>query len=452
MSLVRNLILGVAFALAFGAAGAFAQSETSLHSETPQGDAPADVQAPGTAAVRPTLNEGIAAVVNDEIVSTYDLRQRMLLLMVTSGVQPTEQNIPEIQREALRSLVDEHLQMQEIRRIEQKQKDLHLEATPKEIDDEIKGMAEQNNIKAEQLLGTLKSAGVDAQTLRDQLGAQMAWRHYMGGRFGSEIHIGDEQIAASEARLLASSQKSQYLVSEIFLDAARVGGQTSAEDGANQLVAQIKQGAPFPAVARQFSALPTAANGGDSGWLNADEIQPALETALEGMRPGQMSGPIPVKDGVYILLLRDKRAGSNATVVDLKQAAIRLPETASAEDVAAASAKLEKLKAEFTGCKDLEVDASKMSGVVAGDLGQTEITDLSPDFRQVVDTLKVGQIGGPVRTRAGVHLIAVCGRHASGAKAASRDDIENRLYGEQLSMIARRFLRDLRNSATIESR
>jgi peptidyl-prolyl cis-trans isomerase SurA len=342
--------------------------------------------------------------------------------------------------------------MQEIKRIEEKQKDLHLQATPKEIDEEIQGMAEQNNIKPAQLLGTLKAAGVQPQTLREELGAQLAWRHYMGGRFGSSIRIGDEQIAEAEARILASSQKAQYLLSEIFIDASRVGGQKAAEDGADQLIAQMQKGAPFQAVARQFSALPTAANGGDSGWLTSAEIQAPIETALETMRPGQMSGPIPVTDGVYIVLLRDKRAGAKATLIDLKQAAVRLPENASAADVAAATEKLDALKATFTSCKDLEADASKVTGVVAGDLGQTDITDLSPDFRQVVDTLKVGQIGGPVRTKAGLHLVAVCGRHASGAHAPTHDDIENRLYGEQLSMISRRFLRDLRNSATIESR
>ena len=443
MSLVRNLLFGAAVATALVGA-AFAQDDAPT--------APAAAPGPSSAQPAPTMNEGIAAVVNDEIISTYDLRQRMLLVMVTSGVQPTPQNIAEIQQEALRNLVDEHLQMQEIKRIEEKQKDLHLQATPKEIDEEIQGMAEQNNIKPAQLLGTLKAAGVQPQTLREELGAQLAWRHYMGGRFGSSIRIGDEQIAEAEARILASSQKAQYLLSEIFIDASRVGGQKAAEDGADQLIAQMQKGAPFQAVARQFSALPTAANGGDSGWLTSAEIQAPIETALETMRPGQMSGPIPVTDGVYIVLLRDKRAGAKATLIDLKQAAVRLPENASAADVAAATEKLDALKATFTSCKDLEADASKVTGVVAGDLGQTDITDLSPDFRQVVDTLKVGQIGGPVRTKAGLHLVAVCGRHASGAHAPTHDDIENRLYGEQLSMISRRFLRDLRNSATIESR
>jgi peptidyl-prolyl cis-trans isomerase SurA len=441
MSLARSLVLGLAATLAVSGIS---------HAQA------ADIAAPPLEAapkpVRGQLGESVAAIVNDEVISTYDLRQRMLLLMVTSGVQPTEQNVAEVQREAMRSLIDEHLEMQEIRHVEEKQKDLHMEPSAKEIDDEIDDMAQQNRVKPAQLLSTLKAAGIAPETLREQLTAQMAWRHYMGGRFGSNIRIGDEQVAAAEARAVAAAEKSQYLVSEIFIDASRVGGQQQAAEGAQQLEAQIKQGAPFPAVARQFSALPTAANGGDAGWLVSGEIQPMLESVLADMRPGQMSPPVTAPDGVYILLLRDKRSGAGATLVSLKQAAVRLPADATPQQLAAAQTKLDTLKDEFTGCSSLEQQASKIDGVVAGDLGDTDISELTPEFKTVVSPLKVGEVGGPVRTKAGLHLVALCGRHSSSAKAPTKDDLENRLYGEQLSMVARRFLRDLRNSATIENR
>jgi len=441
MSLARSLVIGLAATLAV--------SGTSYAQAADIGSpAPDTVQKP----VRGQLGESVAAIVNDEVISTYDLRQRMLLLMVTSGVQPTEQNVAEVQREAMRSLVDEHLEMQEIRHVQEKQKDLHLEPTAKEIDGEIDDMAQQNSVKRAQLLSTLTAAGIAPETLRDELTAQMAWRHYMGGRFGSNIHIGDEQIASAEARALASAQKTQYLVSEIFIDASRVGGPQQAADGAQQLEAQIKQGAPFPAVARQFSALPTAANGGDGGWIVSGDLPPALESVLADMRPGQMSAPVTTSGGVYIVLLRDKRSGAGSVVVNLKQAAVRLPTDASPDQVAAAQTKLDALKDKFTTCADLESEAGKFSGVVAGDLGETDVNELTPEFKTLVEPLKVGQIGGPVRTKAGLHLVALCERRASGAKAPTKDDLENRLYGEQLSMVARRFLRDLRNSATIENR
>ena len=101
----------------------------------------------------------LAATVNDEVISTYDLQQRMLLLIVTSGVQPTEQNAPELQREALRGLIDERLQLQEIHRVQQKQK-VTVEPSDKEVDDELTDLARANNMKLEGLAHQLSLAGV----------------------------------------------------------------------------------------------------------------------------------------------------------------------------------------------------------------------------------------------------------------------------------------------------
>ncbi len=459
MSLRRNLktlsVIGAAIAPAMMIMGAQSYAQTSRPQPAPAlatPDAPAESAPPAAPKLHPLMGEGVAAIINDEIISSYDLRQRMRLLVATSGVQPTPENLPQIEREALRSLVDEHLQMQEVRDIEGKQKDLHLEPTEKDIDQTIGDMAKQSGVTREKLIDTLRSDNVDTVTLRDQIRARMSWERYIGARFRDNVEVGDNQVKAAYERANLAAEKPQYEVSEIFLDAARVGSQRAAEDGAQQLSAQLQQGASFQAVARQFSNLPTAANGGDEGWVNADDLRPELLAALDQMKPGQVSKPIAVSDGVYILELRDKRAGAATEVVELKQAEISLPAAASAEQVAAAKGELETLRHRITGCDSVDAQAAKSPGVVAGDLGETDLKDLRPSFQTAIAHLKVGQVSEPVRTDAGLHLIVVCERHAGGARAVTRADIEDKLRGEQFDMFARRFLRDLRNSATIETR
>jgi peptidyl-prolyl cis-trans isomerase SurA len=402
---------------------------------------------------RPKLSESVAAIVNDEVISSYDLRQRMRLLVATSGVQPTAENLPQIQREALRNLVDEHLEMNEIHEVETKQKDLKLEPTDKEIDERIAEIAASAGIKSEQFRATLRSDDVDIQTLKDQIRAQLAWERYIGARFRDNVEVGDNQVRAAMERANAEASKPQYLVSEIFIDAAHVGSETAAMEGARQLIAQMQQGAPFPSVARQFSNAPTAANGGDLSWVTADALQqPELTKAIEEMRPGQLSQPIASADGVYILALRDKRAGVTDTVVNLKQAAISLSPDATQDEVSKAEAKLVALRGKLDGCDSLQARAAKTPGVLAGDLGETDVKDLRPSFQQAIAKLKIGEVSEPVRTDIGLHLIMVCERHAAGAHAMTRAAIESRLQGEQYDMYGRRFLRDLRNSATIETR
>lgn len=436
-------------ALTVAGIGLPALAQEASPAAVPAVDAPAAPAVP--AAQRNPLSESVAAVVNDDIISSYDLMQRMRLLMVTSGMQPTQENLPQLEQEALRSLIDEHVQMQELRRVEKSQK-ITIISTDKEIEEQIQDIAKGNNMTPDQLTQSLSAQGVGIDTWKAQIRADSSWQAWISGRYGSRLRIGDDQIKAFERRQAEAASKPQYQVSEVFIDAGRVGGMEVAENGAKQLITQMQQGAPFPAVARQFSASPTAANGGDAGWISPGEMPPEVDAALEQLRPGQLSAAIPVRDGVYIIYLREKRSGAKTALVDLKQVAVALPKDAAQPQVDAANKLLVDLKPKITSCETLEATAGKVAGVVAGDLGEAEITDLAPAFQEAANNLKVGQISDPIRTDAGLHLIAVCGKRQSGAQAPTHDQIENRLRGQQLALISKRYLRDLRNSATIETR
>jgi peptidyl-prolyl cis-trans isomerase SurA len=425
---------------------------SALHAQDLRGPLGASAAAAQAAATpRPGVSESVAAIVNDEIISTYDLGQRVRLLIATSGVQPTEQTLPQFEREALVSLIDERLQMQELRRVEKEQK-FNIIATDEEVNTELDGYAKQNNMTGAQFLALLGQQGIGADTFRQQLRAQLSWQAWIRGRYGSRLRIGEDQIKALQQRMAADASKPQYEISEVFIDSNRVGGRQTAIEGAQQLVTQMQQGAPFAAVARQFSASATAAAGGEAGWISPGEMPPEVDAALQQLRPGQLSAPIPVKDGVYIIYLKDKRSGVGDTLVALKQAAVALPAQATAGDIEAARVKLEALRVQIKGCANIEKASQGMPGVVAGDLGEAQVSDLAPQFRQAAETLQVGEVSAPIRTNVGLHLVAVCGKRASGGQQLNHDQIENRLYGQQLSMISRRYMRDLRTSATIETR
>ena len=170
------------------------------------------------------------------------------------------------------------------------------------------------------------------------------------------------------------------------------------------------------------------------------------------MSPGQLSQPIETPEGVYILLLRDRRAGSSSTMINLKQALFPLAPGAPADQVEAAKARLEALSTKLKGCDDLEAQAAKVGGLKAGETGEVDIKELAPTFGEAVLPLKPGQLTPVIHTSQGLHLVAVCSKRQGGAHEPTRTEIENRLYGEELSMLSKRFLRDLHNSATIEAR
>ena len=432
----------------------------SVDAPTPSAPAPAAQATPAAPAAPPAarpapgLNESVAALINDDIISTDDLQQRMRLMILTSGVRPTPDALQQIEQEALSSLTDEHLEMQELLKVQKRQKDnkSSLIASDKDVDDEITTLARQNNLTYTQLKASFAAANVDLQSLREQVRVQVSWQRLVGGMYGSRIRIADDQVAAELRSLNAAASQPQYLVSEILVDSARAGGESQAETGAEQLIAQMQKGAPFPAVARQFSSAPTAANGGDAGWVSAAQEPPEVAKVLDSLRPGQLSAPIHATDGVYIIYLRDKQAAANQTLVTLKQLAIRLPKDAPEDQVNAAKATLTNLRAQAKGCASLDALAAKAKGVVAADLGEAEISDLAGPFKTAAQTLQPDEISDPIRTDIGLHLVAVCGKRSAGANIPTRAEVQNRMYAEQLAAMSKRYLRDLRNSADIETR
>jgi len=285
----------------------------------------------------------------------------MRLLIATSGIQPTQQNLPQFQREALSGLIDERLQIQELRRVEDEQK-IEIIPTNEDVDEQLTEMARENNANLQQFVNALAAQGIGSETLREQIRAQSGWQRWVRGRYGSRLRVGQDQVKAEMDRIAAASSRPQYQIAEVFIDAARVGGMDVALNGAEQLVTQMQQGAPFPAVARQFSASPSAAAGGDVGWITAGEMAPEIDAALDQMRPGQLSRPIPVRDGVYIIYLRDRRAGASAVTVSLKQAAIALPSSAPEAEVRSAATRLSDLRGRIAGCETVESEASRVQG------------------------------------------------------------------------------------------
>src|SRR6185312_2365582 len=410
---MRSLILNARalFGSAAGLAaavsiGAFAQAQDAQPAATPVA---------ATAPAPEPLTEDVIAHVNEEVITNYDIIQRMRLLVVTAGIQPTRDDLPELQRYALSSLVDERLEMQELRREEKEQK-ASIIATDSVVDDIIADLAKQNHMTSDQFLASLAQQGIRPETLRAQIRAQESWNDWIRGRYGSRIRVGEDQIKAFQQRMAAEAEKPKYLISEVFIDAGKVGGEQQAMAEATQLVNQLHQGAQFAAVARQFSADSTAANGGDAGWVTAGELDPAVRDAVGELRPGSLSNPIPVKDGVYIVYLRERQAGGSAVLISLKQAAIALPANAPEAEVAAARVKLEAVRSQLHGCDNFEAIAGKTPGVLAGDLGEADAKDLAPAFRDAAMALGVGQISEPIRSDQGLHILAVCNKRSHSAQ------------------------------------
>ncbi|MGE0827924.1 MAG: peptidylprolyl isomerase [Hyphomonadaceae bacterium] len=384
------------------------------------------------------MTEGVAAVVNDEVISTYDVRQRALLLLASSGIEATAENQERARSQALRDLVDERLQIQEAGEFD-------INVTPDTIDRAVADIARQNRMTPQQFQASLEASGINIVTLRRQLQADTAWRRLINGLYGSRVRISDIQVRETQQRIASSATRDQYQVSEIFLAADNETEMTQAETVAARLLEEMQRGAPFPLVARQFSSAASSAAGGDLGWLSAAELRPEMLAAVGNMQPGQVSRPFRVQEGVYIIALRDRRAAMPGAVeerITLRQ--ITAP--------AAQRAALQGARRRIESCDGLDRQISGVEGAAVVDLGTAAESDLSDAVRQQINDLAAGQAAGIEITGDQASFLLVCARETSMDGLPSRTEIENRLYEQELALLAQRYLRNLRRESTIITR
>ncbi|KCZ87664.1 SurA N-terminal domain-containing protein [Hyphomonas jannaschiana] len=378
--------------------------------------------------------EAIAAVVNDRPISFTDVRDRArMLLLSLGGQQPSPEQVQQITGQALEQLIDERLQLE-------KASEFELEISKEEIDGAVEGMAAQSGLTGADLKSQLLAAGIDPSSLEEQMRAELAWNRVMSGLYGSRIRISDNQVDDQIEQLRLAAKKTQYRISEIFLFAPDPETRTQAEEAARSIVEQLKAGADFRIAAQRLSSAPTAATGGDMGWVSASDLPPELVPAIESAAGPGLLEPITVDNGVYILYIQNKREPAEATTkVDL----IRLI-TSDATD--------ENLKAameRITSCDDVQTVANTTQGLRAQPLEDINIEELGPEGKSLVESAEIGKPTDIFAVSGGLGTMYVCRREEGAEALPSREDLKNSLKGRELNMISERELRNLRRDATI---
>lgn len=402
-----------------------------------------------------SISQSAVTVVNDQPITKYDLVQRMRLIVMTQGIQEAQAAslLPFLQAQALSQLIDEKVEMQDLRKEAAVRKAKDIIMSDKEVDAQVAEVATQNRMSPQEFLSTLARGGIDPSAYREQIRVSNSWDNWIRGVYRSRLSISDSQINDYQRQMAEQASKGQYHLGEVLLDPTKVeGGVDKTIEAAKQIAAQINSGAnTFAQAAQSFSSAASAVQDGDMGIVTADAVPPQVAAILPSLKIGEISAPIVTADGVYLIQLIDKREPSTTIAVSLYQAAVTLPANATAADLAAAQARLVQLRNEAGagGCEGLKGAAARAKGVSASDLGETQIADLSPSFRDAATSLEVGQISQPLRSEAGLHLIAVCGKRNGGVQQLTREDVSNKLAGDALDKMKRTVTRNLRAAALI---
>lgn len=391
----------------------------------------------------------IAAIVNDEVVSLYDLEARMHLVVASSGLNLTPQLRQRLARQVLRGLIDERLRMQEAER-------RGISVTKSDMDRAIRMLEDQNNVGRGGLDRFLESNDIPRETLMSQIRAQIAWGKLVARQLRPRITIGDDEVDEILARIKEQQGRTEYRLSEILLTIDRPEQEPEIRRTANRLVEELRGGARFAGVAQQFSQAASASVGGDLGWIPEGALGEELRKAIDELREGAISDPIPTPGGLRIIRLEAKRRAHSASAEDtrvtLSQIMFPLSPEPSRSDVENQMNLARTVSGTLEGCAAMTRAARELNMPGTPDLGTLQLRDLAGPIRDAVSGLPVGKPSEPIKTAAGVVVMMVCDRAEATVDLPERREIENRLLDMRLSMMARRYMRDLRSAAVVDLR
>lgn len=386
--------------------------------------------------------EGIAAIVNDEVISQFDVDQRVNLFLVTSGIERTPQNIDGLRRQVLRSLIREKLQLQEAR-------DSEIEVSRAEINASMQDMASGSNRSLAEVVQFLKDNNVHIRTMENQIEAELAWNRFVRGRFGGQISIGEIEIDETLERAEQAINQDRVNISEILLLANNQQDTQRLLAEAGQIVGQLRAGVNFGAVARQFSAASSSASGGNLGWLPVNQLEKDIVPIIENMAIGDISEPIQTSAGIYIVQLNSKQqSGGIDPMRNLFDLLIITYDIGTDDPLS----KLATIKNNFTTCNQTEAEAKNMGALSVTRTGEVELRRFPKNLQSEISKQEAGQIIGPKKNEKIAEMVVVCERKDNQGAAISRDVVENNLYSQRLAIMARRHLRELRRDSIVEYR
>ncbi|MCB1905774.1 MAG: peptidylprolyl isomerase [Rhodocyclaceae bacterium] len=411
---------------------------------------------PATAA-EPEFVDGIAAVVNSEVITRKELRDRVEMAVRQLSRQGTQLPPPDIiERQVMERLILEKAQLQMARE------------SGMSVDDEtlaraLERIASTNRLSMTEFRGVLERDAIDWDEFRDNIRNEILIARLREREVDSRVVVTDAEVDNFIAASRDNPASQEFSAAHILFRAPEgASPQQLGElrERAEAVLARLQQGEDFAKLAASFSDAQDALSGGELGWRTGERLPTLFADALAGMQPGQVSPVLRSPGGFHIVKLLARRGGEIAGPDKVTQTHARhiLIKTSELIDDADAQRRLLALRERVVrggaGFDELaRVHSSDLSAAKGGDLGWLYPGDTVPPFERAMDELEPGEVSEPVRTPFGWHLIQVLDRRVEDvSEERKRNAARNALKARKADEAFEDWLRQLRDRSFVDLR
>lgn len=405
----------------------------------------------------------IAAIVGNQIILESELKTQLALYAAQTGISLADSaRLASLRSDLLEQMVDDRLVLQAA------EKDTTLKVNPREIDAAL-----------DEHIQKLKSQYPTEEAYQAQLAREGLSESDLRKRYRPEVRnqlLKQRLLQAKTAKIGISSEEIQKFFERYrdslpaqpasvklahILFAAEPGQRTidSLRSRAESVLLQLKEGADFAQLAKKYSDDPSGQNGGELGTFGRGEMVPEFEKAAFALKSGELSGIVETQFGYHII----QSEGTDGQKVKARHILIAVkPSERDLEKAQALADSVYRLILRGADFADMAKrfsadDDSKNKG---GELGWYAVADLTPEFKQAIDSLvadpakggTAGQVSRPTRSQFGFHLLKLLERR-EGKKLALPEDydtIKDLARREKTNQWLANWIKELKKKTYIE--
>lgn len=399
------------------------------------------------------LLDGIAAIVNDDVVMLSELRAETE--MIYQQLLRTQNQAPPrdaLARQVLERLILDKLQFAIAQRA-------GVQISESELDQAVAQVAAGQGLSVEQLFAQAASDGLSSDWVRDKIRNEVIISRVQQSIVNRRITVSDQEIDnflnTNAAELLRSEE---LQIGHLLLPlSAGTDEQTVAttREKAEALREQILQGADFRQLAVLHSSGQNALQGGDLGWRAANQLPTAFAIALRDLEPGQVTAPIRTDAGFHLLKLYQRRGGDANLVRQshVRHILIKPNEIRPDAEARALAAELRQriLDGESFATLAREYSDDTGSALKGGAVGWSLPGKFVEEFAAVAEAIPLHEVSEPFKTQFGWHILEVTERRDQDfseeiQRSQARNALRQRKFAEELQI----WLQELRDEAFVD--
>jgi peptidyl-prolyl cis-trans isomerase SurA len=395
--------------------------------------------------------DSIVAIVEDDVIMSSELRDRMELL--TTNMKAQNMELPPndvLLRQTLDRLILESIQLQMGGRA-------GVRISDAQLNEALNRIASQNRMSLDEFRMQLEREGKSYPQMREDVRRELILQRVQGGNVNQRIQISEQEVdnflESPEGRDMVAEE--YHLVHALLpvLESASSAQKAAAKAHVDALYARITAGESFEEVIGNSDGE-FSFTGGDLGWRKVSDLPDLFIDIAPGMEMNQTAAPIASASGYHLIFLAEKRGGSlviqqtHVRHILLKTSAIR-----SDDETRQLALELRQRILDGADFNELAREYSEDIGSAqeGGDLGWTNPGQMVPEFENAMDSVALDDVSQPIHSQYGWHILQVLERRQEDVSKTvvqnrAGDILHQRKYQEELDA----WLRKIRDEAFVD--